>query len=236
MIDRPNVGRRKGFLMNKRYFGLTGLLGAIVLFVGDMFLYGHFGSAAEFTVAVQAVARNASQTRLLIGGLLGPIGAMLYIPGFWHVHLNTMQNSRSVSRIIFICLTCMMLFGGTFHGLWAVRMLLLKYSPSPAEGADLLIASFNRYLNSVFALSLSIGCIGGILLILIILFNKTGYPRWMVLVNPGLLLLLTPLIKHIPYPFGSIIYGGYINIVFIVFFSCSVIATWEGKNGGIPAS
>jgi hypothetical protein len=206
-----------------------GVAGSIVLFIGDMLLYGRFGSAGGFTDALQAAAGNASETRLFIGGMLGPAGAMLVIPGFWHIHLNTRRNSRSLSAVVFISLTCMMLFGGAFHALWTIRMLLLKHALPSAAGASPFIGSYNRYLNSIFAVALSIGSIGGALLIVMILFHKTIYPRWMVLVNPGLLLLLTPLVRRIPRPLGSIIYGGYLNIIFIVFFTASVIVSWKLK-------
>jgi hypothetical protein len=216
--------------MNKRYFGLIGISGSILLFIGDMFLYGHFGSACEFNKNIQIVAQNASQMRLFIGGILGPIGAMLYIAGFWHIYLNTKQYGRSVPLIIFISLTCMMLLGGAYHSIWAIRMLLLKYPLASADSSNLFVTSFNCYFRTFFNSSLLIGYIGGVLLVILILFHKSNYPRWIVLANPGILLLLTPLIKHVSSPFGSILFGGYINIVFIIFLSISVITTWKEKN------
>src|SRR4030043_1214657 len=113
--------------MNNRYFGLIGVFASILLFIGDMLLYGHFGSASEFSKNIQIVANDSSQIRLFIGGILGPIGAMLYIAGFWHIYLNTKQYSRFGSIIIFISLSCMMFLGGAYHSIWTIRMLLLKY-------------------------------------------------------------------------------------------------------------
>jgi hypothetical protein len=216
--------------MNKRNFGLIGIFASILLFIGDMLLYGHFGNASEFSKNIQIVAQNSSQTRLFIGGILGPIGAMLYISGFWHIYLNTKQYSRFVSIIIFISLSCMMFFGGAYHSIWTIRMLLLKYPLASVDYSNLFLISFNNYFKTIFNISLSVGYLGGILLAILILIHKSVYPRWIVIVNPPILFFLTPLIKHVSYPFGSIIFGGYINIVLFVFLTTSVITTWKEKN------
>ncbi len=215
--------------MDKRYFGLIGILGSVLLFSGDMLLYGHFGSADEFYGNIQILAQNESQLRLFVGGLAGPLGAMLCVAGFWHIYVNIKRYSPSTALIIFFSLTGMMFFGGAFHTLWAVRMLIFKYLLLSIDNANIFITSFNSYLNTTFIISVMIGCIGGLLMIILILFRKSPYPRWVVFTNPGILLLLTPLIKRIPSPAGLIIYGGYLNIVFIIFFTCSVIITW-GKS------
>jgi hypothetical protein len=225
-----------GFLMNQRNFGLLGVLGAMILFIGDMLLYGHFGSAGEFNTGIQAVAREASSARLYIGGLVGPAGAMLYIAGFRHIYLNTKRSGRLLSWSIFICLTCMMLFGGAYHALWTVRMLLFKHPGPSAGGSNLFLASFDGYFKAVFSVSLSTGYIGGVLLACCILFFKTNYPRWTVLANPGILLLSTPLMRHIPYPIGAIAYGGCINLAFIVFFTVSAFAARKEENEAVPSA
>ena len=215
--------------MNKRYFGLIGILGSLLLFIGDMFLYGNFGNASEFTENIQIVAQNASHIRLFIGGILGPAGAMLYIAGFWHIYLNTKSNNPLLAAIIFICFTCMMSFGGAYHTIWTVRMLHLKYALVSVGNTGLFLSSFNLFLDTIFYVSLSVGYIGVVFLVILILWRKSLYPRWIVLTNPGITLLLAPLIKRVPYPFGSILFGGYINIVFFIFLTCSVITTWKEK-------
>jgi hypothetical protein len=207
-----------------------GILGSLLLFAGDMFLYGYFGDARGFQDAIKIVAQNESRIRMFIGGLLGPVGALLCVAGFWHVYLNTKRHSRYLSLIVFISLTCMMVFGGAYHAVWTVRMLLYKYALASVDVSILFIASFNRFLNALFIISASIGGIGGILLLFLVLFRKSGYPRWTALANPGILLPLAPLIKQAPSPFGSILYGGYINIVFLIFFSFSVMTTWKEKK------
>jgi hypothetical protein len=155
---------------------------------------------------------------------------MLYIAGFWHIYLNTKQYSRFGSMTIFISLSCMMFLGGAYHSIWTIRMLLLKYPLACVDASNLFIRSFSYYYKLLYNISLAIGYIGGVLLIILILFHKSRYPRWIVCVNPGILLLLTPLIKHVSYPFGSILIGGYINIIFFIFFIISVITTWNEKN------
>lgn len=219
--------------MNKRYYGAIGILGSILLFVGDMFLFGHFGNAIEFDHNIEIVAQHASQTRLFIGGILGPLGAMLSVFGFWHIHLNTKKSSPLISLIIFISLTCMMFFGGSYHTIWTVRMLLFKYPLSAVDNATLFISSFNTFLTTIFIITVAVGYVGGLLLAILILLRKSIYPRWTVLITPGILLLFAPLVKHISSPIGSVVFGGYLNLVFFIFLTCSVIFTWNEKNIGL---
>ena len=232
-VERPaGSGHRPhgDFPMNSRFLGVMGILGSMLLFTGDMFLYGQFGSGRDFNGNIMIVARDASQAGLFIGGLLGPIGAMLYIAGFWHLYLNTRPYSRSGSWIVFISLTCMMMFGGAYHTIWTVRMLILKYSSAFVGGSNLFIDSFNGYFKALFNISLASGTIGGMALAILTVFKRSNYPRWIVAVNPAVLLLAIPLIEQAPPPFGSIIMGGSINIAFMIFFTVSVVATRNKKD------
>lgn len=215
--------------MDKRYYGAIGILGSLLLFVGDMFLFGHFGNGVEFNDKIQIVAQNASETRLFIGGILGPLGAMLYVFGFWHIYLNTKKSSPVISLIIFLSLACMMFFGGAYHTIWTVRMLLFKY-PVSIDNSSLFVTSFNAFLTTIFNISLAVGYVGGLLLVILILLRKSIYPRWIILITPGILLFFAPLVKRISSPFGAVLFGGYLNLVFFIFLTCSVIFTWKEKN------
>ena len=69
-----------------------------------------------------------------------------------------------------------------------------------------------------------------ILLLALVLFGKTYYPRWTVLANPAILLLLSPLVDRLPSPFGAILSGGFTNLSIAVFFVVSVLTTWNSSG------
>ena len=130
--------------------GLSGLLGALLFFSGDMLFYGYFGSGAGFPAGMLATVATDSSARLFVGGLLG--------------------------------------------------MPLARSAP---------------------------GYVGAVLLILLVVFGKTRYPKWTVLANPGILRLLSPFADATPAPVGAILVGGFTNLTIAGFFLVSVVTTWR---------
>ncbi len=115
-------------LRNRRLAGLTGLIGALLFFCGDMLFYGHWGAGASFREGMQTVLRQGSLTRLFTGGLVGPVAACLCIIGFWHVRQNIVPCSPLLGRVVFYALAGMMVVGSAVHALWVPRGLAIKYS------------------------------------------------------------------------------------------------------------
>lgn len=68
------------------------------------------------------------------------------------------------------------------------------------------------------------GTVWTILLFYLVIFKKSQYPIWMLLFTPTILVLLSCVIKnHIPYPLGAIIYGGWKNLCFTLFFLVCIL-------------
>jgi len=213
--------------MNKRIFGIIGLIGSIILFAGDMLLYGHFGSAGDIYDIIEAAVPHVSVGQLFVGGIIGPIAAFLYIAGFYHVYLNIQRAGKKSAKVVFVSSSLMMAIGGTYHALWTIRMLLFKFRVMDVENLQPFVEAVNSYLNLILMTSTILGYIAFTLLLILVLIGKTNYRRWTVIVNPGLLYLMTLLSSEIPGPLGAVIVGGYINLIFILFFSISVITTWR---------
>jgi hypothetical protein len=196
-----------------------------------MLLYGHFGTAAGFLDNVMTVASDASLGRIFAGGILGPIGALLYIVGFWHVYLNTKQGWILAAKLVFICCTAMIVLGGTYHALWTIRMLLYKFGIHDLQSLN----SFTDAIYSYSGLTRTIATVPGYLafpiLFILVLLGKTRYPRWTVIINPGLLIILSFLVSELSAPLGAVILGGYFNLVFVLFFIISVGTTWKEDAG-----
>jgi Family of unknown function (DUF6796) len=213
--------------MSRRTAGIVGLLGAITLLVGDMLLYGHLGSAVDVWEGARQVAGQASLERLFWGGLLGPIGAVLYLAGFWHVYLNTRRAGRLAAKAILVGLTTMIVVGGAYHILWTVQMLSFKYGLADIAELSPFSDALGSYLTTVYNMAAVPGYLASLILAALVLIGRTRYPRWTILVNPGLLMLF-PLIfgpSLIPAPIGAAIMGGYINLTFCVFLTVSIFTT-----------
>ena len=217
--------------MNRRIAGIVGLAGALGLFIGDMLLYGHLGGAGGFLERVETVAADVSLERIFIGGILGPICSLLYIAGFRHVYQNIRKSGEIAARTVFAGCALLIVIGGTYHALWAVRMLIFKYGVVDTQSLEAFVEAVTSYLEITFIASSVPGFIVFPMLIVLVLLGRTEYPRWTVIANPGLLISLSFLVSDLPAPYGLTLYGGYINLVFVVFFVVSVITTWRDDSG-----
>jgi len=217
-------------LRTSRLAGLAGLAGALLIFCGDMLFYGHFGAGATFHEGMQRVVREAPLARLFAGGLLGPLAACLCIIGFWHVGQNITPRSPLLGRLVFYTLASMMVAGSAVHALWVPRSFATKYELPLTAHAPELFAALRRYWELAYDLAAVAAYIGAILLLLVVLLGRSNYPRWTVLANFGLLLLLEPLASQVPSPLGAVLVGGFTNLAIAVFFLVSVLSTWNATK------
>lgn len=195
-----------------------------------MLFYGHFGSGQDFPSGMLATVIHASNQRLFAGGLVGPLAACLCIVGFWHVYLNLRPLNIFLARLVLVLFSVLMVAGSAIHTLWTARGLALKYCyDQPAPCSDVL-ASVKSYWSLAYNFGAIPGYLAAVLLILLVLFRKTHYPRWTVLANPAVLALLSPLADRTPSPFGAVLVGGFTNLSIALFFLVSISTTWHHKT------
>lgn len=213
----------------RRQYLLTaaaGLLGALLMFTGDMFLYGHFGSGAEFISRYKAVIAGASTLRLYIAGALGPAAATFYLIGAYHLYLR-LQPARPLLRFVTsLAFGVMFVIAGAVHAVWAAYALVVRGVAQGQASVDLenIMAA---YLDLVYTMAEVVGYPAALLLFFLVLTRRTTYPRWSAVLNPGLLLLASPVLTYLPSPIGAPFVGGLFNLAFVLFFTLS-LATSEG--------
>jgi hypothetical protein len=207
--------------------GLSGLVGALLFFTGDMLFYGYVGSGAGFPAGMVATVATDSSTRLVVGGLLGMPAACLCIVGFWHVRGNVKRSSPFLRELLFLSFAAMMVAGSAIHTLWTAKGLAIKYCSDGGASCSAVITALRSYWNVTYNIGAAPGYVGAVLLILLVAFGKTRYPKWTVLANPAILLLLSPLANATPAPVGAILVGGFTNLTIAVFFLVSLVTTWH---------
>ena len=213
---------------SNRISGLLGALGALLLFVGDLLLYGHWGSGADFRNGMSATVVQASLVRLFAGGLLGIPGACLGLFGCWHVSQNVSVQSPRASRVVFLAHSAMMVAIGAVHVLWVPRGLALKYAAQASSSAPELLTALRDYWVAADVFAQGPGYLAAILMFGLVLLGRTPYSRWTALANPGVLIVgVEPLAHHCPAPVGAALVGGFSNVALTVFFLVSVASTWS---------
>jgi hypothetical protein len=222
------------FQQHRRLAGAAGLFGALLFFAGDMLFYGHLGPGAAFHEGMLATVRNASLARLFAGGLVGPVAACLCIVGFWHVYLNVRPSAARIGQAMLAAFFVLMVFGSAIHTLWTAKGLAIKYCYGNDDaGCHALVEAINSYWSLAYNMGAVPGYVGALLLVALVLFGKTWYPKWTVLTNPAALMLLSPLTGKAPAPFGAILAGGFTNLAIAIFFLVSLWTTWTRPETAI---
>jgi uncharacterized protein DUF6796 len=213
----------------RRLAGLCGLAGALLFFAGDMFFYGYLGPGSGFADGMRATVAQASTQRLFAGGLIGPPAACLCIIGFWHVYLNVRPSSELFGRVMLAAFFIFMVGGSAVHTLWTAKGLALKYCYGQGWPCSDLLTITKSYWTLSYNLASIPGYLAGVILMGLVLTRRTWYPRWTALVNPGVLILLSPLAAKVPSPLGAILVGGSANLSIAVFFLVSVATAWTRR-------
>ena len=215
----------------RRLAGIAGLCGALLFFAGDMLFYGHLGSGTGFHQGMVTTVRNASLARLYAGGLVGPFAACLCILGFWHVSLNVRASHARMGRVMLVAFALLMVFGSAIHTLWTTKGLALKYCYGNDDaGCRAVAQAINQYWDIAYYFGAVPAYFAFILLVALVLFGKTWYPRWTVLSNPAVLLLFSPLAERTPAPLGAVLLGGFTNLSIALFFTVSIWTTRDSAT------
>lgn len=207
-----------------RIFCSLGILGALLMFMGDMFLYGHFGSGNDFMKNLPLVISKQPDIRIIIGGAVGPIASLLYCLGFFSVYQMISPRSKILAIIASGIAAASIIIGGTYHAMWGIRALLIKAGLSSGDYHG-LYDQIKEYTFLFYNSAQVLGGLASLIILFCVLSKRSLYPRWTAIVNPGFLLLFSPLSDFIPSPLGAVACGGYINLVFIIFFSVTLIST-----------
>ena len=218
-----------------RTTGLAGITGALLMFAGDMFLYGGLYGGPEFFEQSRTIMGEIPQLRLMIGGALGPLAAIMYVIGCWQVYLALKPGGKTLAAIAFTGLGGMMIISGAYHAGFTNIGLIIRAKNAVQEidfeKLEMLLEQSWEFIGFLYNILFVFATVGTIFFLIAIIFRKTRYPKWIILLTPTLLVFAAPLALYIPAPAGGIIYGGYINLVFMLFFIVSTVKLWNGGKG-----
>ncbi len=198
---------------------LSGILGSLLMFSGDMLLYYVPVSGLDY----DSVARMSTMpiNRLTAGGLIGLFASMFYIIGGYVFYLIFKLTNKILAKLLFISFAIMFVFAGSYHAMFPYLGFAGRL-PEPLQAQQLIFV--RTYLNLIKTLFYICGSFWTLILFYLVIFKKSHYPKWMLLFTPTLLILTAGFVKDfIPYPFGAIVYGGWINLCFMLFFIVCLI-------------
>lgn len=191
-----------------------GLFGALLMFCGDMLLY--FSSEKYERDGTQKplinIMKKMPAWRIKAGGFIGPIAAFFYCIGFYHLTYLFDANHKIIAWIAFLCLCAGIIMGGAYHSHWPYIGLMARNEDRKAVD---IVLEFSKSLSTVLYLFEGIGFL---LLIVGVLLGWTPYPIYFLLLTPGFLMLLLPILRKLPQPFYMCIVGGWSNLISVIYY------------------
>ena len=206
-------------IKNLQFLTLFGILGSLLMFTGDMLLYYEPVSGLNYN----STSRMSTMPiqRLIAGGIMGPIASIFSIIGCYFFFVVFRSVNKLLAKFLFVSFAVLFVFAGSYHAMFP-NLGFIGRLPELLQAQQLIY--IRTYLNKMNTLIYIFGTIGTLLLFYLVIFKKSHFPKWMLLFTPTLLILLASLVKnYIPYPFGAIVYGGWINLCFVLFFTICLI-------------
>lgn len=205
-----------------RWTAIAGLLGAAGMYAGDLLLFGHFGSAAEWEAGASRTVAAASTTRLWLAGLAGPIAAIGYAIGVLHIHARLAPAPAALRTLAGLLFVALAVFACAVHAVWgahalAWRAALLDPALEPAR------LEVRAYLDLLYLGAKAVGYPASLLLAGLVLAGRSSLPRWTVICNPGLSMTLAGwLVVLVPAPLGALLDSGLFNLSFVLFYAVAL--------------
>ncbi|MBR1584553.1 MAG: hypothetical protein IJ662_03315 [Clostridia bacterium] len=203
----------------------VGLLGALLMFSGDMLLYytpedfsyGPKSSKEEKIQGIIDVMKRLPAKRIMAAGMIGPIAAFFYCVGFYHIVLIANEQSRALATAAFLLSCFGIITGGAYHSHCSYLGLL---GDDKYRNALHIVA---RYFQKLPLILYAGEGAGFLLLICLIAAGNTVLPRWMFLVSPGILFLLKPAVGRLPKGIRVIVSGGWTNLISVIYYAASLL-------------
>lgn len=202
---------------------LAGILGSLLMYSGDLLLYGDTTLAEITPESVVATMRSLDSIRVIAGGAVGPFAALLYCIGFYGVS-RLVRPERQVLRTAVFLLFCLgVIYGGAYHS----QFPHLAFAVS--ENGMGTIAATSDYINLLSLGAFAPWALASILFQYAVMRGRTFCRKRAALLAPlPLALLIIPMMK-LPAPFLVLVAGGWYSLMFTVFFAvCLAEARYSG--------
>jgi hypothetical protein len=198
--------------------GVLGLLAAILVGAGEFLL--HFDAQGRFAEGgAYEFMRGINENRTTIGHFLSVLSAPLYIIGYWHIMKMLEPANVLASRIAFIVMSYGIIIGAVWIGSRAGISTIVN-STSIVNPIPFISLYELRYENLLQATRIA-ALVFSVIFIWLVISGRSHYPRWMALLNPIFLILVSFAIWLVAPWIGIYIMPIALNIAFVVLFMFS---------------
>lgn len=218
---------------------VVGALGAILLFVADLILYYPSNSQDRTAQSyfdkidpggdqlAESTMKDISHGRVMLGGVLGPVSAVLYGMGFVGVFCGLFSDGWILPLTSALGFIFLMITGAVYHALFAYTCFLSKQiakaKKDDSRGLVEVVDIHRTYLKYIYKWCAFPGALGSLAFIYCCLFTNTLFVPWTVLFTPAFSALLKKLLKKKSMG-GLVLCGGLTNLWNLCFFSALIVS------------
>ena len=136
---------------------LGGTMGALSMFVGDLFLYAHWGEpmVSNLQVIERIPFRTsillATESHLNLSALLGAVATLGYLIGALHIYFRFDTAWKKFGFLPSLLFVTASVVRGVYHALWSAYGIVLQFAASRPEISTSLIDSTKNAMNFVNA-------------------------------------------------------------------------------------
>jgi len=201
----------------------SGLIGALLMFCGDMTLYYNKNDYENdgTLYPIINIMKKVNTKRLYLGGILGPVSAFVYCVGYFHLVLF-MEKYEILGWALFLINCLGIICGGAYHSHCANLGLIGRHEEQGVLDEVL------HFLDAQKKVSFGIQAIGFIGMFLVILLGLTTFPFWMAFFTPLVMVLLLPLVRKLPKGLHMVICGGWTNLISVIYYVAALIVVCAG--------
>jgi hypothetical protein len=217
-INTNEIIKRKAAII----LGISGMLGSIILFAGDMLFYYR----GEHTDKIANMA-HTSPERIVASAICALVAAWLYTLAAGQIYYAFKPEKTWIRRTVFITFGMIMISYGVIHGAYVAIATSARNAAatgmSPEKLTALAVAA-NQTLRKLVYVPFAIFTL---LFMAGVWKKRTLFPRWMVLFSPIIPFLFKNVVtKNLEGQLKIIIGGGYLNLILLLFFAASTTAIY----------
>jgi hypothetical protein len=221
-----------------RLSAVSGLINAIFWAIGDVLIVGFTSNPADYPRIMEtsllqdksfaALMVTGGTVRLAAGALLGAFTIPLMFTALYFIYKLLVPAGRLKAAvcvsILFVGFAWSPLAHSSFFYFGESIKAALDVDAASAMRVFLMAASFEKFLHIVYYPAIGVTALGWLFASLIIVYGRTGFPRWFAFITPLPLTVVSAFLAPLlPPALSASVTAAGINISGIIFYSASCV-------------
>ena len=206
--------------------GVAGLAAAVIVGMGEFLL--HFDTLARYGEGFEFF-KGITNERATLGHFLGVLGAPLYVLGAWHLFKMLKPANELWARIGFLAMAYGCIVGGVWIGSRASAALIVNTIGADPGSVELGLYEL-RYENLLTVVRIA-ALIFSVAFVWLVVTGRSHYPRWVAILNPIVLILVSFAIYAVIPPVGKYLMPIALNVAYFVLFLISIVIAGRAHQG-----